>query len=154
MKLTKEQIETIENTFECDISEVSNFTIATFILQDSDVFPDFEHNIGKYFGQDDIGISYTEIQPTKEDTAPNDYTIKANSKEKAITMYKEYIETQFKIMQAIMDINGAFYNAVEDDFYLRAEADVVGFDTSFDYIISKVDNKIRIYPITYINVDF
>lgn len=155
MELTKEQIETIENAFDCDISEVSNFVIASFVLQNSDVFPDFIHNIGRYFNEDDISISYAEINDINCDEAKvTDYIIKANSKDIAVTKYKEYLETQFKIMQAIMDINSTFYNAIEDNFILKAEAHVVSFDTKFNFIITKKDKTINIWPITHIGIEF
>ena len=150
MELTQEQIKTIEDAFESDISELSNFTITSFFAKDLGILPDFEHKIGKYFKKDDISIIYDE---NRKDVRFDRYIIKAEDKEKTIIKYNEYIETQYKIMQAIIDINSDLYKAIEGDFQLHVEANVVGYVTRFEYTIKKLDDNIYIQPITIIGID-
>lgn len=149
MELTKEQIAKIEELFDCDISEMSNFSIATFIAGENNTLPDFEHNIGKYFDIDSIGISYKD---DVKDVRFERYTVKADTKKETIEKYNKYIETQFKIMQAIMDINSDFYKTVEGDFTVHADAHIDGFDTNFEYSICKIGDIIEIKPITIISI--
>ena len=151
MELTQEQIKIIEDAFESDISELSNFTITSFFSKDLGVLPDFEHKIGKYFKKDEVrSITYDEY---RKDARFDRYIIKADTKEKAIIKYNKYIETQYKIMQAIIDINSDLYKAVEGDFQLHAEAKIADYETKFEYMIKKLDNKIYIQPITIISID-
>lgn len=150
MELTKEQIEKIEEMYECDISELDNFDIATFLASENDTLPDFIHNIGRYFDPDSISIVTKTRAPEVESAT---YTIKEESNEKTIQTYNKYIETQFKIMQAMMDIDGSLYKSIEGDCIIYATAEVDGFNVKFNYRINKTDTGIEIIPTTNIKVN-
>ena len=150
MELTKEQIEKIEEMYECDISELDNFDIATFLASENDTLPDFTHNIERYFDPDSISIVTTTRAPELEFVS---YTIKEESNEKTIQTYNKYIETQFKIMQAMMDIDGGLYKSIEGDCTIYATAEVDDFDVKFNYRINKTDIGIEIIPTTSIKAD-
>lgn len=150
MELTKEQIEKLEEIYDCDISELNNFDIATFLAAENDTLPDFIHNIGRYFDPDSISIVTTTRKPETEIV---NYTIKEESNEQTIQTYNKYIETQFKIMQAMMDIDGDLYKSIEGDCIIYATAEVDGFNVKFNYRISKTDTGIEIIPTTNIKAN-
>ena len=150
MELTKEQIEKLEEIYDCDISELNNFDIATFLASENNTLPDFIHNIGRYFDPDSISIATTTRKP---ETEVVNYTIKEKSNKQTIQTYNKYIETQFKIMQAMMDIDGDLYKSIEGDCIIYATAEVDGFDVKFNYRINKTDTGIGIIPTTNIKAN-
>lgn len=150
MELTKEQIEKIEEMYDRDISELDNFEIATFLAIENDTLPDFTNNIGRYFDPDSISIITKTRAPEVESAT---YTIKEESNEKTIQTYNKYVETQFKIMQAMMDIDGSLYKSIEGDCVIYATAEVDDFDVKFNYHINKTDTCIEIIPTTSIKAD-
>jgi len=150
MELTKEQIEKLEEIYDCDISELDNFDIATFLASENNTLPDFIHNIGRYFDPDSISIVTTTRKP---ETEVVNYTIKEDSNEQTIQTYNKYIETQFKIMQAMMDIDGDLYKSIEGDCIIYATAEVDGFNVKFNYRINKTDTGIEIIPTTNIKAN-
>lgn len=145
--MNNEQIKEIEEFYDKDISEITNFEIAAYIAAKDETLPDFDHKISKYFSPDEISIISTIEAPDYVN-----YTIKEDSKEKALETYNRYIEAQFKIMQAMMDIDSDFFKTIEGDCIIYSTASLTGFDIDFVYRINKTDEGIEIIPMTTIRV--
>ena len=147
--MNNEQIKKMEEFYDKNISEITNFEIAAFIAGEDDTLPDFDHKIGKYFSPDEISIISTTEVPDFETVG---YTIKEDSKEKVLETYNRYIEAQFKTMQAIMDIDSDFFKTIEGDCIIYSTVSITGFDIDFVYRINKTDGGITIVPMTVIRV--